>query len=176
MQKRFEMVMVPNEPKELKPGMLCRSFADDADENIYYFLDETSDLTPEGLHQSVIPFIVSKDKVSDFEKETLYLFRFEDGGCCVAYPNEVCDLNDVLSAQEVAVSPEQIGVMRADGFGSEEKTDISIEVINQIMSKEGWCYVDIDDEFTAPEKFTHVAWGESVPEIVLHNGKCVISA
>ena len=170
------MVMVPNEPKELKPGMLCHSVADDADENKYYFLDESSDLTPDGLHQSVIPFIVSKDNSSETDKDKLYLFRFSNGGCCIAYPDEVFYLNEVESAQEVVVSPEQIGVTYADGFGSEEKTDITIETINEIMSNKGWCYVNIEDEFTAPEKFEHVAWGESLPEVVLYNGKCLITA
>ena len=169
------MVMVPNEPKELKPGMLCRSVADDADEKRYYFLDESSDLTYEGLHQSVIPFIVHKDNEAELDMEKLYFFRFEDGGCCIAYPKEIFDLSDVLSAQEVMVSPEQIGVTYADGFGSQEKAEITIETINEIMSKDGWCYLDIDDEFTAPEKFEHVAWGESSPQVVLYNGKCLIS-
>lgn len=169
------MVMVPNNPKELKPGMLCRSVSDDADGNSYYFLDESSDLTPDGLHESVLPFIVYKDKAWKLEDEKIYQFRFKDGGSCIAYPKEIYDLSDVDSYHEVMVSPEQIGLVYADGYGSKQKSEISIDDINRIMSKDGWCYIEVDDEFTAPERFEHVTWGDSAPEVKLEDGRCIIS-
>ncbi len=169
------MAMVPNEPKELKPGMLCRSVADDAEENTYYFLDESSDLTYEGLHQSVIPFIVHKENEAEPNMEKLYLFRFEDGGCCIAYHKEIFDMNDVVSSQQVMVSPEQIGLVYAEGHGSKKKSLISADDINRIMANEGWCYIEVDDEFTAPERFEHVSWGDSEPEVKLEEERCIIS-
>lgn len=167
---RFTLAMVPNEPKELKPGMICRSNRDDSDPNVFYFLNEEMDLTPNGLHQSVIPFIVDKDETKNPEKGKPYLFKFQDGGCCVACPEEINDLSETTNCFEIKVSPEQIGFVK----GLEGLKEISSDEINTIMSKDGWCYVEMEDEFTNPEKFTHVSWGDSIPELKLHNGKCLI--
>lgn len=175
MRKRYELVMVPNEPKELKPDMLCRSNSDEADSNIFYFLDSESDLTPDGFHESVIPFIVEKDDSKDIEKEKLYVFNFKDGGCCVGFSSELSDLEEVVLAREVIVGPEQIGLVLSEGIGSNHKSEISIEDINRIMANKGWCYVEMEDEFTSPERFRNVGWGDSVPEVKLENGLCVIS-
>lgn len=177
MRLRFEMVMVPNNPKELKSGMLCRSVADDADPNFFYFLEDGSDLTPDGLHESVLPFIVQKDGTteSDIEKDKAYLFRFVDGGCCIACRNEISDMSEVVSAHAVMVQPEHIGLVHAEGYGSRNKKEISKDDINRIMANDGWCYIEVDDEFTAPERFEHVYWGDSEPEVKLEEERCIIS-
>lgn len=172
MVSRFTLAMVPNEPKELKPGMLCRSNGDDSDPNTFYFLDEHSDLSSNALHESVIPFIVDKDETANPEKGKPYLFIFEDGGCCVACPEEINDMSDTKNCFEVKVAPEQIGLVKKDSGGFREMT---CEDMNSIMSRDGWLYVEMEDEFTNPEKFTHVSWGDSVPELKLHEGKCIIS-
>lgn len=172
MKVRLTLVMVPNEPKELKPGMLCRSISDDAEPYRFYFL--TEDIIPSdnnSFHQSLIPFIVSKDEAKELEEGKLYLFNFGDGGCCVGYENEICDKSDILNFFEVKVEPENIGlVMSLNG-----NRDIDVEDFNAIMAKDGWCYVEMEDEFTNPEKFTNVGWGDSIPQLKLYDGKCLIN-
>lgn len=172
---RFEMVMVPNGPKELKKGMLCRSLLDDSDSRRFYFLDEGMDLAELGMHEPVLPFIVSKDQAEAIEKDKVYYFALEDGGCCVAYPDELAFPDSVVSARQVLVNPEQIGMFceRSPLTGAFEP--ITETHINSIMSNDGWCHLEMVDEFDDPKRFANVPWGESVPEVKLMNGKCMIS-
>jgi len=73
----------------------------------------------------------------------------------------------------VLVNSRHMAVTRIDDI-IEIDPKIIESLYNKIAEDYGKCYVETMDEFTHPELFKNVAWGESKPLVHFVNGKAVI--
>jgi len=181
-RKTVKMFFLKDNPSELKLGMICYSKSSDSFFKDYYRLTEYSDLNSED-HQPVLPYIV--DVLDHFESksDSLFLFTFKNESEPV-----VANFDDLLGhelddAQLIVAEPHQIGLIKNEFYTGEGNNEpkyydlFNIKqklILKKILVDNGMCTIAAIDEFTNPEEYQNIAWGEGIGRPKLIDGKVLI--
>lgn len=182
--KRVKLVFIKYFPEELKPGMLCYSKLEKSNPLDYYRLIEHVNLNNESsLHQPVHPYIIDEYDNFDTDVNSLFLFSFKNGSEPVAANFDDLVGNQIDDAKLIVATPEQIAYTEKNSFLSnklENKKCFDIfdderhDYLNKILANDGSCYILCKDEFTNPEEYVDVSWGDGKTLVVLKNNKVII--
>lgn len=83
----------------------------------------------------------------------------------------------LVSGNEVLATPEQIGLtydVEYETISGGELKDIQLWELQEIINNDFTCSVEMVDEFSHPELFQHVGWGDGLPIPRFVNDKIVI--
>lgn len=180
--KTVKIVFLKDNYSELKPGMICYSKISDSFFRDYYRLTQYSDLNSDD-HQPVLPYIV--DILDNFESksDSLFLFTFKNESEPI-----VANFDDLLGheldeAQLIVAEPHQIGIIKNEFYTGEEDGEPKYcdlfnpkqkLILKKILVDNGMCRIAAIDEFTNPEEYQNVAWGEGIGRPKLIDGKVLI--
>jgi len=181
--KRVKLIFVEYQPDKLESGMVCYSKLDQT-KSYYYRLNQLRDLENEyELHQPVQPYIIDEYNNFDSEVNSLFLFYFKENNNPV-----VGNFDDLLGdgidkVKLIVATPDQIAFMEKNhhlyhDIQSKKCFDIfdddRNEFLDKILKNNGSCYILCKDEFTHPEEYTDVSWGDGKTKIVLKDNKVII--
>lgn len=182
--KKVKLVFVKDHPEKLLPGMICYPKRDGEKPTDYYRLTEALDLSNKfDQHQPVLPYLI--DEYDNFESDidSLFLFDFNNGSDPV--PANFDDLIgcEIENVRMIVATPDQIALIEKAShlsYNVDQKKCFDVFdddrhfFLNKILSSNGDCYVLCKDEFTNPEEYQNVAWGEGKTKVILKNNKVVI--
>lgn len=83
----------------------------------------------------------------------------------------------LISNDEVVATPDQIGLtydVEYETISGGELKDIQLWELQEIINNDFTCSVEMVDEFSHPELFQHVGWGDGLPIPRFVNDKIVI--
>lgn len=182
--KKVKLVFVKYYPEKLLSGMVCYPKKERDRPTDYYKLTEASVLSNKlDQHQPVLPYLIDEYNNFDSEIDSLFLFSFNNGQEPVeAYFDDMLG-NQIQSTKLIVATPDQIAFTEKAShltYKVNEKKCFDIFdddrhlFLNKILSNNGDCYVLCKDEFTHPEEYKDVAWGEGKTKIILKNNKVII--
>lgn len=180
---RAKLIWILINPEHLIPGMICISRSDKSDKPKFYRLTEENYLNVSEKHQPVELYIIDEFNKFESSVDSLFLFTFKDG----SQPVEAC-FDDLLGypikdAKLIVAKQEQIAYIENDShlinkIDDKQCYDLldqnASSTINKIMDNNGICSILCKDEFTHPEDYLNVAWGEGKPVPLLKNNKVLI--
>ncbi len=182
--KRVKLVFIKYYPEELKSGMLCYSKLNKSNFTYYYRLSEINDLKNElDIHQPVHPYIIDEYDNFDTDINSLFLFQFNNKSEPVAANFDDLIGHEIEDVKLIVATPDQIAYVEKDNHlsnGIESKKCFDIfddnrsEFLDRILNNDGSCYILSKDEFTHPEEYTDVSWGDGKTKVILKNNKVII--
>ena len=176
MRKNVKLFLVPYIPGKLEVGILWVYDSISRQETVINIIDE-NDLNNSAVHEMfedikikngikcgaayVKPYLVSEEQIN---LDDLCIFVIEidgDENFVVACPDDLLG-DQIKEVFRVVAEPEQIGV--------------DVEQLQKIIDNGGECEIEGMDEFTNPEDYKDVGWGDGVCKPKLVDGKAVIYA
>ena len=130
---------------------------------------------PKELVAGVYRFIKEENLIDclDDNDVELILTSIESG----FYPDNTFVKPYLVSDGEVIATPEQIGLtydIQYEYIDGGELKDIETWELQEIVKNNYECEVEMVDEFSHPELFQHVGWGDGLPIPRMVNNKIVI--
>lgn len=131
------------------------------------------------------PYLLSDEEIEIGDK---FVFIGGDFEKCVPKQGYfICEHNDKGKpgsefAKKIIALPKQIGLLRQrNGIGwaiwdRQLGYDwlLTENDIKEIIESGGECYVEMEDEFTNPEKYKNVGWGDGIKQLKTFNNKVII--
>lgn len=162
---------MPYIPEKLEVGILWEYDSIFRHETVINVIDE-NDLNNSAVHEMfedikggiksdvayIKSYLVSEEQINS---DDLCLFVIESDGeetLAVASPGDLLG-DQIKEAYRVVAEPEQIGV--------------DFEQLQKIMDNGGECEIEGVDEFTNPEDYKDVGWGDGVWKPKLIDGKII---
>jgi hypothetical protein len=181
--KRVKLVFVEYHPDKLESGMICYSKLDKS-KSYYYRLADLIDLKNEShLHQPVHPYIIDEYDNFDTDINSLFLFSFKNNSEPVVANFDDLIGHELDDAKLIIAEHDQIAYVEKNhhlyhDIQSKKCFDIfdddRNEFLDKILKNNGSCYILCKDEFTHPEEYTDVSWGDGKTKIVLKDNKVII--